>query len=155
MVNCTFCDSYPWGGKTYYLRKGSEYSEVFVCSDCLEKIEQLKRTDKKLWTKKEAYSFKKMTKSAVKNLGKLSIAVFTTLLSFGLWLIKQGMRVEGEWSEAFSPEDLENSKGYEVSCEGMEEPLTTDEGIAELTAEDIFAEEPPFRWEELEEELFQ
>ena len=75
--------------------------------------------------KKDALALKKMAKCAVKTAGKLAIAAFTTLLSFGLWLIKQGMKVEKEWSDVISPEDLESSRGYEVSCEGMEEPLTT------------------------------
>lgn len=149
---CTFCGKeYVSDFKRYTIRRGVESSEIFVCPDCLDKIKKLREVDKKLWTKEDALNLKKMAKSTVKTVGKMGLVVFTTLLNFGLWLIKQGLKVESEWSEVFGQKDVEGASGYEVVDDTGMETFSSDEGLGGLVGE-LFEEEPPFRWEELVEE---
>jgi hypothetical protein len=149
---CTFCGKeYASDFKRYTIRKGMESCEIFVCPDCLEKVRKLRETDKSLWTKEDALTLKKMAKSTVKTVGKLGMVIFSTILNFGLWLIKQGLKAEAEWADVFSQEDVESSGGYEVVDDTGIESFSSDEGMEGL-AEELFEEEPPFRWEELEEE---
>ena len=150
-MSCAVCGKpYSPEFKRYIIRKGSEEIEVFICPECLKQIERLSSLERSYWTKEDALGLKRIIKNVIGFLGKVGIVLLATVFSFGLWLLKQGLKAEEEWQESFAAE-LDDLRGYEVSDEEGNVWLS-DDGINYLESESF--EEVEYDWTDLAEESF-